>query len=131
MDNKEDNIEIKENKSKIVDFQEPFLNSEQLEESLKVEEKLDEQSEELATAALKNTRFKVKKIDFTMKDQSNGNEKSDTNKKDGDRKSSTNSSVNGSEQAGSENEYNTQYLKSLRHYTREPLPKVSVFLICV
>ena len=117
MDNKPVSDEI-ESDSKLVDYQEPFLNSEQIEVSLKPVNDENEQLEHCASA--KKTRFKVKKIDFTMNDQSNDEEV----RKDGDkeRKSSTNSSTNESH-AGSENEYNTQYLKSLRHYTREPLPK--------
>lgn len=124
----------------IVDYEEPFLSSEQLEESLKtsaVEEDDARSDADLDVQQEKKTRFKVKKIDFTMRDKSTKS----TGEKPGqsgasdqpasggkpERKGSqqsANSSADAS-QAGSENEYNTHNMKSLRHYTREPLPKVA------
>lgn len=112
--------------TKFVDYQEPFLNSEQLEESLKTAVgEDDETGAELEQQQEKKTRFKVKKIDFTMRDKSG--DKSESAGAGKERKSSqqsTNSSANAS-QAGSENEYNSRAQQSLRHYTREPLPKVA------
>lgn len=117
MGDREERIESDE---KIDVYQESFLNSEQLEENLKANDEqtlIDENS-----SSAKKTRFKVKKIDFTMnKDQSNDDDdvqEQMIKKDDG----STNSSAINS-QAGSENDYNTQYNQSLRHYTRESLPK--------
>lgn len=127
----------------IVDYEEPFLSSEQLEESLKTaaageDDETGELGAELDQQQEKKTRFKVKKIDFTMRDKSTGEKPGQPDASDGggkseaaaagkDRKSSqqsANSSADAS-QAGSENEYNTHNMKSLRHYTREPLPKVA------
>ena len=120
----------KDELTKIVDYQEPFLNSEQLEESLKRTVAGEDDETEIEPGAEqqqeKKTRFKVRKIDFTMRDKSDQPETAGAAKESAgkDRKSSqqsTNSSANAS-QAGSENEYN---MKSLRHYTREPLPKAA------
>lgn len=116
-------IESETADNKLIDYQEPFLTSEQLEEALKEDEALDEQlsQEQLEQESLvKKTRFKVKKIDFTM----SKNQQSSKNDADKERKTSTNSSDNNS-QAGESECNTTQHLKSLRHYTREPLPKVS------
>lgn len=68
----------------------------------------------------KKTRFQVKKIDFNLSDQKKDKE---------EEQSSTHSTESGeqTEELGDKNgaSYETQYLKSLRNYTREALPRVA------
>ena len=73
--------------------------------------------EDKTRAISKKTRFQVKKIDFNLE----GHDQNGTSSHE-DAAEDTDRLCNDDNQASS---YDTQYLKSLRNYTREPLPRAA------